>query len=202
MRVVVFASALGAFSLSAFAAQQHQHEQQQEQPQTLQQLKMTVVNTTTAEISAQPSPTPTPGGSGGSAETYCEAATNSQGNVALINYSGSFILQDQSFALSVTGQTLHPASFGMFTYGTAPTNVPFGNGFLCISPFAPGIYRMPTQALSQPTIILAMEDAPGQFSLLTPGSSWYFQFWYRDAAAGHSNFNLSNGLHVTFAPTP
>jgi hypothetical protein len=181
------------------AAQQHASLPQQ--PQTLVQLQTTVLSTGATDVGSHAIPTTAPDALG-VGETYCQAALNSQGNSASISFSGSLVLEQQSFTLSVTGQTIHAASFGMFTYGTQPTNVPFGNGYLCVSPFAPGIYRMPTQALTQPTLLLAMEDASAQFALLTPGSSWYFQFWYRDPNAGGSNFNLSNGLHVIFVPTP
>jgi hypothetical protein len=35
---------------------------------------------------------------------------------------------------------------------------------------------------------------------ITAGSTWYFQFWFRDPAAGARNVNLSNGLAATFCP--
>jgi hypothetical protein len=34
----------------------------------------------------------------------------------------------------------------------------------------------------------------------TPASTWLFQFWYRNPAAGYPNFNLSDALRVQFAP--
>jgi hypothetical protein len=201
MRTVAIISGLCALTLPVLASQQHQAASPQ-QPQTLHSLQTTVLSTSGTDIGSHATPALPTTGSGGLAETYCQATLNSQGNSAAINFGGSLVLEQQSFSLTVTGHTVHAASFGMFTYGTQPTNVPFGNGYLCISPFAPGIFRMPTQALTQPTIVLAMEDAAAQFASLTPGSSWYFQFWYRDPDAGGSNFNLSNGLHVIFSPTP
>jgi hypothetical protein len=36
--------------------------------------------------------------------------------------------------------------------------------------------------------------------LVAPGSTWYFQAWFRDPAAGGAAFNLSDGLAVTFCP--
>jgi hypothetical protein len=200
MRTVAIISGLCALTLPALASQQHPPSSQQ-QPQTLHALQTTVLSTSATDLGSHGTPALPVVGGGGSAETYCQATLNSQGNSAAISYGGSLVLGDQSFSLAVTGHTIHAASFGMFTYGTQPTNVPFGNGYLCISPFAPGIFRMPTQALTQPTIVLAMEDAAAQFAALTPGSTWYFQFWYRDPDAGGSNFNLSNGLHVVFSPT-
>jgi hypothetical protein len=199
MRPLVSIIALCALALPALAAQQQQLLPQQS-TSSLHELATTVSNATNADAGSHVAPAPTL--PGGSADSYCDSTPNSQGHTALISYIGSLVLEQSSFSLSVTGHTVHAASFGMFTYGAQPTNVPFGNGVLCISPFTPGIHRMPTQALAQPTIALSMEDAAGQFALLTPGSSWYFQFWYRDPNAGGSMFNLSNGLHVVFAPTP
>ena len=34
---------------------------------------------------------------------------------------------------------------------------------------------------------------------ITAGSTWNFQLWYRDPAAGGAGSNLSNGLQVVFA---
>jgi len=35
---------------------------------------------------------------------------------------------------------------------------------------------------------------------ILPGSTWNFQWWYRDFVAGAPWFNLSDGLAVTFCP--
>jgi hypothetical protein len=35
---------------------------------------------------------------------------------------------------------------------------------------------------------------------ITAGSTWNFQFWFRDPVAGGASFNLSDGLGVTFCP--
>jgi hypothetical protein len=198
MKPLLYMTAISAMSSVAFALQT-----QGQQPQHVQQLENTLMNAKTAEAGAskqahgaQQVPT------AGNSYIYCEATPNSQGHVAHIGFSGSLALTVQSFTLNVNGQAIHPQAFGMFTYGVNQTDVPFGNGHLCISPFNPGIFRMPTQALTQPTIALAMEDASNQFAMLTPGSSWNFQFWYRDHAAGGSNFNLSDALHVDFPPAP
>ena len=40
-------------------------------------------------------------------------------------------------------------------------------------------------------------QAAGQ---ITVGSTWNFQFRYRDPAAGGAYFNLSDGLEITFCP--
>jgi hypothetical protein len=94
----------------------------------------------------------------------------------------------------------------MFTYGHAQYNAPFGNGYLCVSPFNPGIFRMAMQPLNAPTLTCSMLDRPAEFALIEPGSSWNFQFWYRNPQAfnqgtGPATFNLSDALHVDFAPS-
>jgi hypothetical protein len=137
---------------------------------------------------------------GGSATNYCQATNNSTGFPALISHGGSLSLADQTFALNVAGVPPKPNSWGMFTYGQVQYNVPFGNGYLCISPFAPGIFKMPTQSLANGVVSLSMASHPVQFLAFTPGSTWNYQFWYRDPDAGGANFNLSDGLHVVFAP--
>jgi hypothetical protein len=204
MRTLVSIAALCAMTIPAIASQNDQNDQGMQHAQTAKQLKATLENANHAEAPSHPvpAPTPVPGQGGGTSYTYCESAPNSQGNTAIISFGGSLQLHDDTFNLQCAGAIVHPASFGMFTYGPNQTNVPFGNGTLCISPFNPGIYRMPVQALTTPTMVLAMEDAPGNFALINPGSSWNFQFWYRDPNAGGSKFNLSNGLHIDFAPAP
>ncbi len=37
-------------------------------------------------------------------------------------------------------------------------------------------------------------------SVINPGSTWYFQYWYRDPQAGGANFNLTDALGGTFCP--
>ena len=141
-----------------------------------------------------------PSAAQGGASTYCTSMPNSTGAVATLAHFGSLNLTQSSFGLASTGMPVNPSSFGVFTCGTIPTNVPFGNGTLCISPFAPGITKLGVRPLSTPTVSLGIADSPTAFSQCTPGSTWYFQFWFRDPAAGGSRFNLSDGLQVSFAP--
>jgi hypothetical protein len=135
----------------------------------------------------------------GSAYTYCQANPNSFGTVASIGYVGSLDLADQTFTLTVVGHPATPNSFGMFTCGQDQYNVPFGAGTLCISPFGPGIKRMGTQHLEPGMLYHAIDQSPADFAYFQPGSSWNFQFWYRNPAAGGTGFNLSDALHVDFA---
>jgi hypothetical protein len=152
------------------------------------------------EQDGQDTPDAPPDEGGGSSFNYCTAANNSTGFPALISHVGTLNLADNSFGIQAVGVPPHAPSWGMFTYGQTQYNVPFGNGFLCISPFFPGLFKMPTQSLGTGTVVNTMALHPAQFTAFTPGSGWNFQFWYRDPTAGGSNFNLSDGLHVNFAP--
>lgn len=144
--------------------------------------------------------------SGGHATNYCQATPNSFGTTARIGCTGSLALDDGSFTLTVTGCPPVSTSFGMFTFGESQYNAPFGNGYLCVSPFNPGIFRMAVQSLGPAMLTCSMLSRPSEFDLFEPGSSWNFQFWYRNPAAltggAPSTFNLSDGLHVEFAPSP
>jgi hypothetical protein len=138
---------------------------------------------------------------GGSATNYCQATPHSFGGPAAITWMGSLDLSTNTFGLKTSALPPVTASFGMFTYGQVQTNVPFANGFLCISPFNPGIFRMRMQHLTASGNVLnSIAATPHEYTAFTPGSNWNFQFWYRNPQAGGAKFNLSNGLNVTFAP--
>jgi hypothetical protein len=38
------------------------------------------------------------------------------------------------------------------------------------------------------------------FRNIQPGTSWNFQFWYRDPAGGGAGFNLSDAVMIPFRP--
>ena len=46
----------------------------------------------------------------------------------------------------------------------------------------------------------AVDFTTAPASSIAAGSSWSFQYWYRDPLAGGSGFNLSNGLRAAFHP--
>jgi len=136
----------------------------------------------------------------GTAYNYCQATHNSFGTIASISYLGSLSLSSGTFELTVTGCPPVPDSYGMFTFGQTQYNVPFGHGYLCIQPFTPAIFRMTPQHLFPGTLTKSIQSEPQEFAAFQPSSSWNFQFWYRNPAAGGPNFNLSDALHVDFAP--
>jgi outer membrane protein assembly factor BamB len=137
-----------------------------------------------------------PGGGCG-AQTYCSTSPNSVGAGALIDKLGSLSLADDNLTLLVSD--LPAGQFGLFFQGQGQVQLPLGDGFLCV---APPLVRLPVVSIKPDggarwTMDLASPPTGGE---ILAGSTWSFQFWYRDPAAGGSGSNLSDGLELTFCP--
>jgi len=136
---------------------------------------------------------------GGSTNVYCQSLPNSTGSVAGIWTSGSLAPLDDDFTL-VAGPT--PDQFGLFFFSAGQANggagVAFGNGVRCVGGGGNQIFRLPVIIASsgQFSHLVDFGTVPGD--LITSGSTWNFQLWFRDPPAGGANFNLSNGLEVAF----
>lgn len=133
----------------------------------------------------------------GATNNYCTGALNSAGNNATISHFGSLSVSANNFNVNVNGAI--PGSPGLFFFAPNEVNAPFGNGFLCAGG---GITRMPPpqtpDLFGSATFSMDLAAAPG--TMITGGSTWKFQFWYRDVPAGGAMFNTSDGLSVTFCP--
>ena len=140
---------------------------------------------------------------GGSATNYCQANINSSGNAASIGWIGSLTLSDNTFGLAATGVAQIPNSWGLFVYGTNPFNAPFYNGYLCVSPFPPGLFKVSPMTFiggdGRAQVGLDLTHLPAGGEILA-GSTWRFQFWFRDNAAGGAGMNLSDAAAVRFCP--
>ena len=130
---------------------------------------------------------------------YCTPAVpNSGGQPGVVAVHGSAVVSDDDLTLFATDLPTD-SNLGYFIMGTG-TNafVPLGSaGPICV---APGIQRflMPVNNTN---------ELPGGFSRvvgtagpvsgnITAGSTWNFQAWHRDFAAGASN--LTDAVSVTF----
>ncbi len=127
---------------------------------------------------------------------YCAATANSSGAAAQISASGSTSVAANDLVLSA-GPV--PANqFGVFYYGNIQRQTSFGNGISCIASSGT-IVRLPVQSTGAGTLTTAVDNTP-LAGTITAGSTWNFQAWFRDPAAGGAFYNLSNGLNLTFQP--
>jgi choice-of-anchor B domain-containing protein len=137
-----------------------------------------------------------------SSSNYCTAYANSAGPGAHIDRSGSTSIPANDFVLEVQGAV--PSQFGLFFYGPEAIEVPFGDGVLCVGAGTSGLFRllppMPSDGAGNASRHLDFTQPPasdGDGKILS-GSTWRFQYWYRDPAAGGTGFNLSDALAVMF----
>ena len=135
------------------------------------------------------------------AGNYCTSSPNSTGSGAVISSTGSVSISAGMFTLRVNGAP--PNSFGVFFYGGGQVNTPFGNGVRCAGAVGRGVHRLngvaPVNSRGAASSRLNFNQRPlsqgkGQ---VTGGSTWYFQYYYRDVQDG-GYINLSDGLAVTF----
>lgn len=130
--------------------------------------------------------------------TYCTSTVNSSGAAASIAALGSPSLAVNNLRLEATD--LPTSSFGIFFYGDNAAQVPFGNGFRCVTG---SIRRLGPAALSSASGELARDIdnlALPAGDVFMAGSTRRFQCWFRDQPAGGHQFNLSDGIAITFAP--
>ncbi|HVS18504.1 MAG TPA: hypothetical protein VMT18_07885 [Planctomycetota bacterium] len=129
----------------------------------------------------------------------CESTPNSTGKTALIGAYGSSEVTNDDFKL-VTA-SCPSSTLGLFVMGATANSTPFGNGVLCVGGSVLRLLPALNTGTSGSTFLeLDFDDPSSPASQIAPGSTWNFQFWFRDLAAGGAGFNLSNGLSVTFCP--
>ncbi len=136
----------------------------------------------------------------GRAETFgstlCLGEPNSVGAGAHVRTSGSQTIQDNELILDVTGLPL--GSAGYFLMSNTTGQLPVSQGVLCLG--------SPVLRFS----LNPLQSSPGRWAqfrpdltnlpqgtVITPGSTWHFQYWYRDANPG-SVSNLSDAVSLTF----
>lgn len=137
---------------------------------------------------------PNCGGPGTVGTGVCFSVPNSTGVGATLRGEGSDVVADNDFTLIASNA---PASeFGLFFAGSALGGAPLGNGFLCIDGtlvrFNPVL-----QTTTAGDASLAVDlTSPAGLATAMAGSTTFYQFWFRDGAAGAAMNNLSSGLQV------
>jgi len=135
----------------------------------------------------------------GSASSYCTSTPNSTGRPATIDISGSLSVHENNARLLAFD--CPPGKAGIFFYGKNPAQIPMADGYLCISPFYPGLIRLRpafhADAAGHAERMIDFDALP-EPGRIVGGSTWNFQFWYRDPAAGGTGTNFSDAVRVTF----
>jgi len=131
--------------------------------------------------------------------SYCIATVNSTGSASSIAASGSGSVSANDLVL--TANSLPSGQPGIFIASPTPTQIPFFNGFLCVSPT--GLQRFTTVNAPSGGIVTQGVDinsaAAGGLNVAA-GQSYYYQRWNRDPAAGGGNANFSDGVEVAYTP--
>jgi V8-like Glu-specific endopeptidase len=130
---------------------------------------------------------------GGVGTSYCVSGANG----ATISASGSASIAANDLVLTGTG--ILPNVNGLFFYGDLQASTPLGNGTLCIAGNN-GLFRLqPVQnsgAGGQISHGVDNTNPPNALGLLTVGSTWNFQLWFRDGASS----DLTDAVSITFLP--
>jgi hypothetical protein len=136
----------------------------------------------------------------GNATTGAFGCVNSTGEGAKLAGSGSASVAVNDLALVAT--QLPPGVFGAIHMGSQQLGsgfgAPFGDGLLCVGG-STHLFRVET---TRGVGFLILEGAAGKSGgLITAGSTWNFQAWFRDVGGPcGKGSNLSNALEVTFTP--
>lgn len=126
--------------------------------------------------------------------TYCEAQNNSTGSAAHIHGTGSASITSNDLNLWATG--LPAAAPAMLVYGDGQSATPFGHGTSCV---AGTVFRFPLgagQANGTLGEVVNVTGAPATGGAITAGSTWNFQFLYRDGRTRRT----TDAVTVTFLP--
>ncbi|MFT5051840.1 MAG: hypothetical protein ACI8QZ_003269 [Chlamydiales bacterium] len=130
--------------------------------------------------------------------SYCIGGLNSAGTTATITMAGSQFVSDNNVTLLV--DQAPPDKFGLFFYGQSQGQVPFGDGFRCVTNSIFRLYPLAqTDGAGQLSRAIDLTNPPPSGGQITGGSVWNFQFWFRDAMGpGGTGFNLTDAVEVPF----
>lgn len=131
---------------------------------------------------------------------------NSTGVGSSLSVEGSATVTGDD--LEIHAGNLPINAWGRFYMGATASRVMFGDGLLCTGAGGYGIYRFPVRNAGPsgvitegPGIVTYTENQFAGSGHIHPGSTWYFQVWYRDPTGPcGAAFNTSPAASVTFAP--
>jgi hypothetical protein len=83
--------------------------------------------------------------------------------------------------------------------GSNQVNLAFGNGRQCVGGQITRYPLLFTDGSGNASYTVN-NTAPPALGKVVEGSTWNWQFWYRDPMGGGAAFNTSDALSVTFCP--
>ncbi len=126
----------------------------------------------------------------------CSALPNSTGSSSRMRWQGSISVADDNLLLMAEDCPLD--SIGIFFFGAAQSQVPFGDGNLCVTGRTHRFAVTRTDSYGIAWQDFGYPPSPITGSAITPGTTWYFQYMFQDPGFGTHGFNLSDALEVTF----
>lgn len=130
---------------------------------------------------------------------YCATKLNSTGAHASIGWAGGTSIATNHLALSAS--QCPPNNVGLFYYGTTALQLPFGDGFKCVGGTQFRFKPLHVDASGNAVQAVDFAIPPQAGGQITAGSTWFFQFWYRDPGGPlGSNFDLTNALKADCCP--
>jgi hypothetical protein len=138
----------------------------------------------------------------GAVYNYCDAVANTSGSPASMGWGGSTSVSTNNFRVTASHLPPGPTHTGIFIVSADSDQTPLGNGNLCLGTRTLGfIVRLPGFASDfqgAASVFLDLESTAFVGFQAIPGSTWFFQAWFRDFVG--AGFNFSDGLRVTFCP--
>jgi hypothetical protein len=130
----------------------------------------------------------------GGVNHYCMSGP--AGSHISVSGSSSFTVNGGSGDLVLHADNIGANAPGLFFMGTtAIAPMPFGNGFRCAGGTLVRLAVVQPDGTSMRSFALDYLS-PGPIGMITPGSTRYFQFWFRSAGS----FDLSDAVQIDFIP--
>lgn len=125
--------------------------------------------------------------------SYCPLGPNSSGAAARITAAGSSRVSQNDLGFHVEGVPNN--KFGLFLMGADAVQLPFHDGWRCIGSFKRLSPALSTGTGGELDWTADLNVPPAH--LITAGSSWSFQLWFRDLPG---SLDTSDAVRVAFVP--
>jgi len=113
---------------------------------------------------------------------------------ARLRWSGAF----RPIGGRLDASELPADQMGMVLYGLFPDDAPFADGRICIGGARWIMARVASDRSGHMSLDIAREGEREDVHWLFSANTWFFQYWYRDPAAGGAGSNLTDAIRVAW----